>query len=244
MAAPNTARERPKLMHFVFLVPISGAVLWFLFFVLLADAAPAFVGAVALTTLLAFIAWVITQLQLWGSVGAFFALILGVVAIGFALSALGRGLNWLSIFRSRIQGYPSKEAKTAATALADLKRAEARADSSALKARAAHEHAVQYKSFFARYRANSAEQSALYEEQVVLGKKKVWEQAEAEAVRKAEDATQMVRTKAFAEAARQKQADLARETVMARAERAKGKLRAGNASAQVRTEPPVTRKLD
>lgn len=224
-------------MHFVFLVPISGAALWFLFFVLLADAAPAFVGAVALTVLLGFIALVITVLDLWGSVGGLLTFILMIAAYSVAM-------KWLSIFWSRMQGYSSKEAKLAALALADLRQAEASADISALKANAAYEKAVRSKNPFVRYRASSTQDTALQHEKIVLEKKKVWEQAEAQAVRKAEDAAEKVRAKTDAEVTRQRQIDLARETVMARAERAKAKERAGSTSALDRAEPPVTRKLD
>jgi hypothetical protein len=221
-------------MHFVFLVPVSGAVLWFLFFVLLAEAAPALVGGVALIIFLGFIAWIITILNLWGSAGAFLVVVLAIAAFSIML-------KWLSIFWSRIQGYSSKEAQLSAIALADLRRAEASADWSALKANAAHEKAVQSKSLFARYRANRTEDAALEKEPILLEKRNTWEQAEAQAVRKAEEAYQRVRAKADTEAARQTKADLARETVKARAERAIAQKSTGRSSALERTEPPVMR---
>jgi hypothetical protein len=235
--ASSNASKRSILMHFVFLVPISGAALWFLFFVVLAEAAPALVGAIALIIFLAFIAWLMTVLQLWGSVG-------GVLALILAIAVFSMTMKWLSIFWSRIQGYPSKEAQLSAIALADLRQAEARADSSALKANAAHEKAIRSKSPLARYRASSTQVTALHHERIVLEKKKAWEQAEAQAVRKSEDAAEKVRTKADAEAELQRQSDLARETVKARAERAKTQKRTGHSSAQDRTEPPVVRPPD
>lgn len=219
-------------MHFVLLVPLSGAALCFLFFVLLAETAPALVGAIVLIIFMAFIALIITVLDLWASIGGLFVSIL-------AIAAFSMTVKWLSILWSRMQGYPSRQAKLSAIALADLKQAEVRADSAALKAQEAHQKAIRSRNPLARFQASSTQDAALRQERIVAEKKKAWEQAEAQAVRKAQDVAQKMTAKADAEAMRQRQSDLARETVKARAELAKTKKRTGHSSAQDRTEPPA-----
>lgn len=194
-------------MHFLLLVPVSAGGIWLFFFLFLAEAAPAFVGTVALIVLVAFVGWILTALQLWAGVGAIFIAILAFVAFIFLLKVL-------SICWSRTLGHPSKEAHSAAIALADLKRSEARADRAALIAEAAHERAVRTKSLVARYRAGWTEDAALSHELIVAKKKQVWEMAEVQA-------TQKVKAKADAEAVQQRQFEEARDTIKARAERAK-----------------------
>lgn len=116
-------------MHFVILVPASaiGIVLFCVFLVWLAEAAPKFVGALVLIILVTSAAGIITALRLWNSTAAIFAIILAFLAFGLFLRVLSN--SW-----SRMLGHPSKETHLAAAALADLKNAEARADLAALKA--------------------------------------------------------------------------------------------------------------